>query len=69
MMTLFGHRDAVTDVVFSPDGTKLYTAGTDGTVRVYLMDLDDLLGLARARTTRSLTSEECRVYLGLEMCP
>jgi WD40 repeat protein len=32
--TITGHRDVVMAVAFSPDGTRLATAGADGTIRV-----------------------------------
>src|SRR5262249_54523694 len=35
IFTLYGHRDEVTSVVFSPDGTRLATASLDGTARVW----------------------------------
>ena len=41
-----GHDRPVKQVAFSPDGKRLYTAALDGTVLVYLLDLDKLLNLA-----------------------
>ena len=35
MRFLTGHRAGVNDVVFSPDGTTLYSASTDGTIRTW----------------------------------
>ena len=55
-------------VAFSPDGSLL--ASVDGaTVRVWALDIDDLLEIARQNVTRSLTDEECRQYLHVESCP
>jgi WD40 repeat protein/DNA-binding SARP family transcriptional activator len=55
-------------VAFSPDGSLL--ASVDGTtVRVWALDIDDLLEIARQNVTRSLTDEECRQYLHVEACP
>jgi WD40 repeat protein len=55
-------------VAFSPDGSLL--ASVDGTtVRVWALDIDDLLEIARQNVTRSLTEEECRLYLHVEACP
>lgn len=34
-MTLVGHRDFVVDVVYSSDGSRIASASTDGTVRVW----------------------------------
>ena len=44
---------------FSPDGKHLATAGADGSIRTYTLQLDQLIALARARLTRTLTNEEC----------
>jgi WD40 repeat protein len=55
-------------LAFSPDGTRLAVDVGD-TVRVYALDIDDLIGLARDRVTRGFTDQECRQYLHLERCP
>jgi WD40 repeat protein len=69
LLTLLGHTNFVSDVAFSPDGTRLATASRDGTARVYLLNIDELIKLAKSRVTRSLTTEECQKYLHMETCP
>ena len=69
LLTLFGHTGRVFSLAISPDGTRLATAGQDGISRVYLLNLEDLVKLARTRVTRSLTAEECQKYLHLSQCP
>ena len=54
---------------FSPDGDRLVTVDSCDTIRVWAYSIDDLLEVARAEVTRSLTDEECRTYLHLESCP
>ena len=44
-------------------------AGWDGLIRIYTLDLAELLPLAQSRVTRSLTEAECRQYLHLDACP
>jgi WD40 repeat protein len=68
-MTLYGHTSNVFGVSFSPDSTRLATAGGDGTVRIYTLNMAELTDLARSRVTRALTTEECRQYFHLEQCP
>jgi len=69
LLTLTGHELTVFGVAFSPDGRFLATASADGTTVVHLLDVDELVELARSRVTRSLTVEECRQYLHVERCP
>jgi hypothetical protein len=40
-----------------------------GMVRIWALDVDDLLEIANENVTRSLTDEECRRYLHIESCP
>ena len=54
---------------FSPDGGRLATASADGNVRVYFLQLDQLLRAARSRLTRTWTAAECRQYLTGGGCP
>src|SRR5215203_5663885 len=58
-LNLRGSGCAVEGVAFSPDGTKLASTSCDG-VRVWALDIDDLLEIARREAGRSLTDEECR---------
>lgn len=34
-MTLYGHAGEINSAVFSPEGSRLYTAGVDGTIRLW----------------------------------
>ena len=68
-LTLHGHTATVYRVAFSPDGTRLVTASRDTTARVYALDLKDLIKIATARLTRSLTPQECQQYLHVNACP
>jgi hypothetical protein len=44
-------------------------SGDDEMVRVWALDIDDLLEIARREVTRSLTDAECRQFLHVEVCP
>jgi len=58
----------MTSLAFSPDGTRLAVSASDGTVRIYVLPIGQLVDLARARLTRTWTSAECRQYLH-QSCP
>jgi WD40 repeat protein len=57
-MVLHRHTADVMVASYSPDGKQILTTGADGTARLYLTDLQDLMKLAEARITRTLTCEE-----------
>jgi WD40 repeat protein len=59
----------VTDLAFGPDGTTLTAAvAGEGVARLFALDLDDLIGIATGRLTRSFTDTECRIY-AIDPCP
>jgi WD40 repeat protein len=60
---------SLTGVAFSPDGSQLAVGSRDGTTRIYLLHIEDLIALAKSRLTRTLTLEECQQYLHVESCP
>jgi WD40 repeat protein/DNA-binding SARP family transcriptional activator len=68
VLALKGHPTPVSKVKFSPDGSKLATSSA-GAARVWALDLDDLIGIAKRSVTRALSDEECRQYLHVQRCP
>jgi WD40 repeat protein len=58
-----GHASVVSGLDFSPDGKHLVSASPDGVVRVWTLDLDELIAIAKEELTRGLTEDECRQYL------
>jgi WD40 repeat protein/DNA-binding SARP family transcriptional activator len=73
VLTLTGHDgwiDYLNNLSFSPDGKLLATGSwQDGTVRVYVLDMTELVKLAQSRLTRTFTLAECQKYLHLAVCP
>jgi sugar lactone lactonase YvrE len=57
----------VDEVAFSPDGTTLASI-TCGGVRIWALDIDDLLDIADRNVSRRMTDEECRLYLHIDRC-
>jgi WD40 repeat protein len=68
-LSLRGSGCAVEGVAFSPDGTRLASTSWCDGVRIWALDIDDLLEIARREAGRSLTDEECRQYLHVDRCP
>jgi hypothetical protein len=64
-------RHDILRVAFSPDGSMLAAKnfGREGMVRVWALDIDDLLAIAHQKVTRSLTEDESRQYLHVDACP
>jgi WD40 repeat protein len=69
LATFPGHEGMVNGLAFSPDGSRLASSSLDGTTRVYAVDVDDLVVLARSRLTRWFTPAECQQYLHMDTCP
>jgi WD40 repeat protein len=68
-LVLRGSRSSIGYMAFSPDGTRLASMGTDGILRLWALDLDELIEIAQGRLTRSFDDDECRQWLHLEGCP
>ena len=68
-LVLRGSGCAVEGVAFSRDGTKLASSSQCDGVRIWALDIDDLLEIARREAGRSLTDEECRQHLHVDRCP
>jgi len=62
LITLWASDGPVEQVTISPDGKYLATRSATGGTQGYYQDPKDLLGLAKKRVTRSLTSDECNRY-------
>jgi len=71
ILTLPGSSGGVAGVAFSHsnNGAHLAVASADGVVRIFLLQIDNLLTLAQSRVTRPLMTEECKKYLHVEQCP
>ena len=71
ILTLPGSKGGVFGVAFSlsDNGAHLAVSSGDGVVRIFLLQIDELLALAQTRVTRPLTLEECQKYLHVEKCP
>jgi WD40 repeat protein len=67
-LTLRGSGCAVEGVAFSPDGTKLASSSWCDGVRIWALDIDDLLEIARREAGRAITDAECRQYLHVAQC-
>ena len=67
-LILRGHDRAISSTAFSPDGTQLASLDEGGEVRVWALDVDELVEIARRRATRALDDAECRQYLRRRSC-
>lgn len=67
-LTLFADS-GVARVAFSPDGGLLASQHHDGTTRIYILSIPELMALAESRLTRGWTPEECQRYLRTDVCP
>lgn len=67
-LVLEGHDGPVWSVAFSPTGDRLVSTGP-GVARVWALDVDDLVDIARQRLTRPMTDAECSRFLHVQTCP
>jgi WD40 repeat protein/DNA-binding SARP family transcriptional activator len=61
--------DPVKRVAFSPDGSRLVASIDKGITYFYVLPLDELIEITRARLILPMTEEECREYLNTATCP
>ncbi|KAA3656289.1 MAG: hypothetical protein DWQ04_31550 [Chloroflexi bacterium] len=70
LRTIAAHRAPVRDVAVSNDGLRIATASADRTAQISTLDMaEDLFAKANGLVTRSLTVEECKVYMPESTCP
>jgi WD40 repeat protein len=67
LLHLTGHTNWVMGVAFSPDGKSLATSSRDGSVRLYALDIRELLQIGCDRVTRNLTDLEWSLYMGRDV--
>jgi WD40 repeat protein len=53
---------------FRPGGTHIVSRSVDGVLRLFTIDTDELIDIARSRLTRTLTIDECATF-GIDPCP
>ena len=68
------HPGPIGGASFSPDGNHVMVTvndaqGAQHAIRIYTLDVDELVAIARDKVTRGLTGNECRTYLQLTACP
>lgn len=56
------------DVAFAPDGLRLAVGAVSG-IYIYALSVEEVVALAEAQVTRSLTDEECQQHLHIPACP
>ncbi len=69
LLDLSGPTAAATATAFDLSGSKIATVSEDGTIRVFVLPVDQLVRIAKSRLTRGLTVQECRQYLHVPVCP
>lgn len=68
LLTFYDYQNASATAAFSPDGKRLVIGERPG-ARLYTLDTNELVQIAKSKLTRALTTEECNKYLHVEVCP
>jgi WD40 repeat protein len=61
-VVLRGHDEAVLAVAISPDNRRVVTGSQDKTARPWLLQVEDLIDLARIIVGRNLSTDEWQLY-------
>jgi WD40 repeat protein len=61
-VVLLGHEEYVTAVAISADSRWLVTGSEDNTARLWLVQLNDLVDLARTIVRRNFSAHEWKLY-------
>ena len=70
LRTITNHQAPVRDVTFSADGLRMATASADSTAQISDFDtVAELFAKANRLIGRSLTEEECKLYMPDSECP
>jgi WD40 repeat protein len=69
LQTLYGDGGGFWMLAYTHDGKRLVAATDSGLIRTYVMDIDQLIALAKAELTRQLSEQECQQYLHTKDCP
>ncbi len=62
-----GHAFVVSHAAWSSDDGRIVTASADGSARIFIVDVGDLIRLACTRTERNMTQIEWRQYMGSDV--
>jgi WD40 repeat protein len=69
VLKFLGHNNAIQSVAFHPDGKQLATGSRDRSVRLFILDLDELQKTAINRLSRWWSPKECQQFLPDQTCP
>ena len=63
LVVLTGHQQGVNRAVFSADNKRVATSSEDGTVRVYSLDVQELIELSKRRVSGEIMLDEQGNYV------
>jgi len=63
-----GIKGGAFNVEFMPDGNHLITCDDEG-IKIFTLNVNELIRIAQTRLTRTWTLAECQKYLHMNTCP